>query len=136
MNAAILKHLGAMALGSILGLSTAPANAASPASIAGNWAATANQTNGVLAINQIASAAVCKPIRGTIFGSAIEGYYCPVVGRIVFARLTGGTPFQFYEGHVSRDGVTDYIGGSFSIWNVVGGGLANEGVDFPFFANK
>ncbi|MGQ0446463.1 MAG: hypothetical protein ACT4O2_15395 [Beijerinckiaceae bacterium] len=113
------------------------ANAAHPLSVAGTWNATANQTLGVLAIAQPASAATCKPINGTIFGNTIEGYYCPAVGRIVFARRTGGgTPFQLYEAHVSRDGVTDRIGGSFLIWNASGGGFSNEGVDFNFSATK
>ncbi|MGH6840663.1 MAG: hypothetical protein ACREDV_00995 [Methylocella sp.] len=113
------------------------ANAAHPLSVAGNWNATANQTLGVLAISQPFSAATCKPITGTIFGNTIEGYYCPAVGRIVFARRTGGgTPFQLYEAHVSRDGVTDRIGGSFLIWNASGGGFSTEGVDFNFSATK
>lgn len=113
------------------------ANAASPLNVAGNWSATANQTLGALVIVQAASAAVCKPISGTIFGNSIEGYYCPVTGRIDFARKTGGgIPFQLYEGYVARDAVVDRIGGSFLIWNVSGGGMSNEGVDFNFSATK
>lgn len=115
------------------------ANAASPLNIAGNWSATGNQTLGNLSIFQAASAAVCKPISGSIFGgtSHIEGFYCPVTGRIVFARSTsGGIPFQLYEGYVARDGVVDRIGGTFQIWNASGGGLSNEGVDFNFSATK
>jgi len=137
MHATCSKHLSAMVLGSILWLSMTPADAAHPLSIAGAWSATANRTLGALVISQGVNGAVCKPIRGTIFGSAIQGYYCPVVGRIVFARLnSSGVPFQFYEGHVSRDGTTDYIGGSFSIWNSSGGGFSDEGVDFNFSARK
>ena len=118
------------------------ATAASPPSIAGNWSGVSNQTGVTLNIIQFASAAVCKPIGGNMVGvlNAIQGYYCPVTGRIVFARraVIGGvlTPFQFYEGHVSRDGVIDRIGGSFAVFNASGGGFANEGVDFNFSATK
>ena len=118
------------------------AKAAHPPSIAGVWNAIGNTAGGALAINQFASAAVCKPITGSMFGvaNAVQGYYCPVTGRIVFARraLIGGvlTPIQFYEGHVSRDGVIDRMSGSFAVFNGFGGGFANEGVDFNFSATK
>ena len=118
------------------------ATAASPTFIGGDWKGVSNQTAVTLNIIQFASIGVCKPIGGNMSGvvNAIQGYYCPVTGRIVFARRTvvGGvlTPFQFYEGHVSRDGVIDRIGGSFAVFNPSGGGFANEGVDFNFSATK
>ena len=118
------------------------ATAASPPSVGGVWNHVGNQSVGPLVIFQFASAAVCKPITGSMFGlaNAVQGYYCPVTGRIVFARrqLLGGvmTPFQFYEGHVARDGVIDRIGGSFAVFNPSGGGFANEGVDYNFSATK
>ncbi len=139
MKATLLGHVCAAALASTALLWTAAAYAAHPASVAGTWSAVGNQTLGNLVISQAASAAVCKPIRGAIFAAAttIEGFYCPVTGRIVFARRTaGGVPFQLYEGQVSRDGAVDRIGGSFIIWNGAGGGFANEGVDFNFSAAK
>ena len=107
--------------------------------VTGTWAAQANQTTGSLVMTQFISARTCKPVTGTIFGNPIEGFYCPSVGRLVFARKTSGsgsTPFQFYEAHVSRDGAIDRIGGSFAVWNFSGGGLANEGVDFNFSATR
>lgn len=114
------------------------AEAASPASIAGVWAASANQTLGALVIAQAAvPAGVCKSISGTIFGATIEGYYCSVTGRVVFARrLANGVPFQLYEGYVARDAAVDRIGGTFQVWNATGGRLSNEGVDFNFSATK
>jgi hypothetical protein len=113
------------------------AQAAHPANITGGWTAIGNQTIGALNIVQAASAAVCKPIVGSIFGNSIQGYYCPVTGRIVFARRNAAlVPFQMYEGHVSRDGAVDRIGGSFMVFNTSGGGQANEGVDFNFSATK
>jgi len=115
------------------------ANAAHPTSVAGSWSAVGNQTTGKLSISQATSSAVCKAIRGFIFSTntAIEGFYCPVTGRIVFVRKTGaGVPFQLYEGHVSRDAAVDRIGGSLKVWNAAGGGLNNEGVDFNFSAFK
>ncbi len=137
MKAKLTKHAIAIALGSMSLLWIGVANAAHPPSVAGVWAATANQTLGPLNIVQAVSANVCKPISGTIFGSSIQGFYCPVTGRIVFARRTAaGLPFQLYEGHVGRDAAIDRIGGSVLIWNTSGGGLANEGVDFNFSATK
>lgn len=139
MKATLLKRVCATALGSMALLWVGVANAAHPASVAGTWSAAGNQTLGKLEIAQAASAAVCKPIRGFIFVAAttIEGFYCPVTGRIAFARRTaGGVPFQLYEGQVSRDGAVDRIGGSFIIWNGAGGGFANEGIDFNFSAAK
>ena len=113
------------------------ASAAHVPVVTGTWAAQANQTTGSLVMTQLASTRTCKPVTGTIFGNPIEGFYCPSVGRLVFARKTaGGTPFQFYEAHVSRDGTVDRIGGSFAVWNLSGGGLANEGVDFNFSATR
>ncbi len=136
MKANIQNKLG-MAVGSILLLGMSPANAAHPASVAGTWETAADQTTGALVITQSATAAVCKPISGTIFGGQIQGYYCPAEGRILFARLNNnGSAFQFYEGHVSRDGVVVYIGGSFAVWNILGGGATDEGKDFSFVARK
>ena len=136
----ILKSLIVSGVASLAIFAAGAAGAASPASVAGNWAVTGNQTLGALIIAQAASAAVCKPIGGTIFGQSIQGYYCPVTGRIVFARrvLSGAVqvPFQLYEGHVARDALVDRIGGSFMIWNAAGGGLANEGPDYNFSATK
>lgn len=126
-----------ISLGSIPLLCMAAANAAHPPSVAGNWAVTANQTLGGLVIVQAPSAAVCKPISGNIFGNPIQGNYCPVTGRIVFARQTGASlPFQLYQGHVSRDAAVDRIGGSFLIWNAAGGGFPDEGVDYNFSGTK
>jgi hypothetical protein len=137
MKAIFLKRGCAAAFGSMSLLWVGVAYAAHPASVAGTWAATANQSPGPLVIVQPASGAVCKPISGTIFGSPIQGYYCPVTGRIVFARRTAtGTPFQLYEGHVGRDAATDRIGGSLLIWNMSGGGDVDEGVDNNFSATK
>jgi hypothetical protein len=127
----------AISIGSIPLLWMAAANAAHPPSIAGNWAVTANQTLGTLVIVQPASAAICKPITGNIFGNPIQGNYCPSTGRVVFARQTGaGIPFQLYQGHVSRDAPVDRVGGSFLIWNAAGGVLPDQGVDFNFSGTK
>lgn len=137
MKAHIKKAISVAAIGAVSLFSAESALAAHPFSVTGNWSTAANQTTGNLAIVQAASAATCKPIAGNIFGSPIEGYYCPATGRIVFARkLANGVPFQFYEAHVSRTGVVLRMGGSFAVWNAVGGGFANEGVDYNFSAAK
>lgn len=138
MNTSVRTRIGALGLCASLLLGVGTAEAASPASIAGVWSATANQTLGALVIAQAAvPTGVCKAISGTIFGSTIEGYYCAATGRVVFARrLANGVPFQLYEGHVARDAAVDRIGGTFQVWNGAGGRLNNEGVDFNFSATK
>ena len=113
------------------------AGAAHPASVQGVWSAAANRTTGSLVIVQPASAAACKLITGTIFGSAIEGAYCPASGRLVFVRkLANGVPFQLYEAHVSQDGPIDRLGGSLVIWNTTGGTVTTDGPDYNFAAAR
>jgi hypothetical protein len=77
-----------------------------PSSVAGTWTVIGNQSSGSLVISQYAGAAgsQCKPIRGTIYGvDAIEGFYCPQSGRIVFNRYLGTTttPKQNWSGNLS-----------------------------------
>lgn len=135
MRATLLKRAFAAAVGSVLCVGAA--YAAHPASVAGTWSAVGNQTLGNLVLAQAVSAAICKPISGSIFTNRVQGFYCPPTGRIVFARHTSsGVPFQLYEGQVSRDGAIDRIGGSFMIWNGLGGGAVNEGLDYNFSATK
>jgi hypothetical protein len=139
MKTTLPKHVCATALGALSLLWAGAAGAASPASVAGVWAATGNQTLGPLTINQAASLAECKPIRGSIFvaSNTILGFYCPETGRIVFMRhSSSGVAFQLYQGWVGRDAAVDRMGGAFHIWNALGGGLANEGPDFNFSATK
>jgi hypothetical protein len=114
-------------------LTAASAHAANPPSIAGVWSTTANQILGALTIVQGASAAACKPIGGNVFGSPIQGFYCPVTGRIVFARLNAGVPFQVYQAWVGTNVGVDRMGGSFLAWNGAGGGPTT---DFNFSATK
>jgi hypothetical protein len=137
MKLTLLKQAGFATFGVLSLLWAGVAEAAHPVNVSGNWRATGNQTLGALIIVQAASAAVCKPISGTIFGNSIQGSYCPVTGRIVFARRTAAlVPFQLYQGYVSRDAPVDRIGGTLMVWNALGGGFANEGVDFNFSATK
>jgi hypothetical protein len=109
------------ALLSVAVLSATPAAAGGwPASVAGTWSVTANQTVGAMAINQPASAALCKPINGTILGSQLRGFYCPGSGRIAFHRLgASGSIFQYYAGNLSQliAGRPLRIGGNFSDLN-------------------
>src|SRR4051812_5059620 len=137
MRTTLLKRAFAAVAGSAFCVGAA--YAAHPASVAGTWSAIGNQTVGRLVLSQAASGAVCKPIAGFIFAAsnAVRGFYCPPTGRMVFARHTSsGVPFQLYEGQVSRDGAIDRIGGSFMIWNSLGGGAFNEGPDYNFSATK
>jgi hypothetical protein len=138
MTSSLHKAITLISASTLLALAANPAHAVHPPSVAGNWSAVGNQSSGALIIVQPASANTCKPISGTIFGSTLNGYYCPATGRLVFARNAGAVPFQFYQGYVSRlqAGATMKIGGTFSIWNAAGGGFGNEGVDFNFSAFK
>jgi len=113
--------------------------AAIPSNLSGIWAAVANVTTGELEIEQGTSTdgGYCFTVTGFIFNDPIEGYYCQYSGHLVFARLSANSvPFQLYDAVVSRDGTIDRLGGSFTIWNAAGGGLANEAVDFNFDASR
>lgn len=114
--------------------------AAPPSNITGTWSAISNQTTGALVITQVASTARCKPIVGTIFGTDIEGHYCPNIGQVTFIRTSaagGGVPIQFYRGVLASDGTVDRIGGTFFIWNCDGGcGAPTDGVEYNFSATK
>jgi hypothetical protein len=136
MITASSSRAGCAALGFLSLLWVGSAHAAHPASVAGTWTATGNLTTGQLVISQGAGT-TCRVITGRIFNSAIEGHYCPGVGRIVFVRkLANGVPFQLYEGYVSQDAAVDRIGGTFKIWNSTGGQATTDGVDYNFHAVK
>jgi hypothetical protein len=136
MATALLNRAGCAMLGTLSFLWAGSAYAAHPASVAGTWTATGNLTTGQLVISQ-GTGTTCRVINGTIFNSAIEGHYCPAVGRIVFVRkLSNGVPFQLYEGYVSQDAAVDRIGGTFKIWNLAGGAATTDGVDYNFNAFK
>jgi hypothetical protein len=136
MNTALLNRTMCATLGLLSLLWAGNAYAAHPASVGGTWTATGNLTTGQLVISQGAGT-TCRVITGTIFNSAIEGNYCPAVGRIVFVRkLSNGVPFQLYEGYVSQDATVDRIGGTFKIWNAAGGAATTDGLDYNFNASK
>lgn len=99
-----------------------------PPNISGNWSVIGNQSPGTLSITQFAGAAgsQCKPIRGTIYGNPMEGFYCPGSGRIAFLRkfpAPSTATFQSWSGNLSADGSLDRIGGTFNALthnNVIG----------------
>jgi hypothetical protein len=130
------KFLAASAIISLLGMNSA--FAARPSNISGDWAAVGNLFPVTLTIAQGIAPGLCKPITGKYDVLTIEGRYCPANGRIVFvASDATGIPYQLVEAHVSRDGFTDYMGGSLIVWNLKGSGLiASEGVDYNFSAKK
>jgi len=121
----------------VLWASLALSQTANPNNITGQWSVAANTQRSVpgnpgttLRITQAANGV----LSGTIFGDAIEGFYIPSVRRIVFVRkLSNGLPIQFFEGHVSTNGLR--MGGKFHVWNFAAGG-GSGGVDFNFAANK
>ena len=85
LGAIIWKISATACCGALLWASPAAADGW-PMSVAGNWTVKANLAAGSMFINQPASTRQCKPITGTIFGSPIEGAYCPGSGRITFFR--------------------------------------------------
>lgn len=101
-----------------------------PASIAGAWSVTANDTGGTLQISQPASTARCKAISGSIFGDPIVGFYCPFSGHLAFQRTNGVGNVQDYSGALSEATVVPRnMSGSFASL------IFNLG-DFSFFATK
>ena len=127
----------ALLLGSLCFIFASAAEAAHPLSLTGNWSVVGNQNPGALVIIQLAGVTTCRIIRSTIYGSQIEGVYCPATGRIVFVRKTAaGLPFQHFSGSVSQDGLIDRIGGTMGIWNALGGSATIDGPDYNFSAAR
>jgi hypothetical protein len=89
-----------------------------PTSIQGTWNVVANQTAGQLIISQ-AGAGVCKRITGTIFGSQVQGSYCPGAGTLTFHRYLNAnkTASQFYRANLSQQQVNRPLrmAGSFAV---------------------
>ncbi len=99
--------------------------AAPPPNVLGQWSVIGNQTAGLLVINFQGAAGICRGITGTIYGiNPIEGFYCPVTGRIHFVRKNGGTndTFQSWTGNVGDDAAIDRMGGTFVVSSSLGGG--------------
>jgi hypothetical protein len=87
-----------------------------PLNIAGTWNVVANQSAGTMVIFQ-SLVGVCKRITGTIFGTPIDGAYCPGAGTVTFNRYLNvitKVAHQSYRAQLSQDGVVDRMGGSFS----------------------
>ena len=105
---------GLSALTSALWVSSAFASTSPPASVVGAWSARANQSTGTLNITSQAGAGACKAITGTLFGTALQGSYCPGGGEINFAVPTAN---QFYEGVVGDAGGITFISGHFAQWS-------------------
>ncbi len=84
-----------------------------PLSVVGNWSVVANQSFGTLSITS-QGLGDCQPIKGTIFGNTIVGFYCPHSGRIHFLRNNGATTIQDYTANVSQTGTTLRMGGTFA----------------------
>ncbi|MCI0465742.1 MAG: hypothetical protein L0Y57_01860 [Beijerinckiaceae bacterium] len=109
-----------------------PALAANwPSSAVGNWTILANNLLGSLQIASQGASGDCKAITGTVFGSPIKGFYCPLSGRISFLRKNAGTndTFQVYTGSLSSPGTAIRMGGVFANFS----GLLGE---FNFSASK
>ena len=82
----------------------------------------ANQSALVLRISTQAAGSGCVAITGTITDLAsggqsnnIQGFYCPLSGRVSFLRKNVQTndTFQTYVGNLSMAGAKNYMGGTF-----------------------
>jgi len=107
-----------------------------PESVEGSWAVTANRTNGTLNITSqgAPSTGRCPAIGGTIYGDAIQGFYCPGSGRIHFVRkLTNNTTIQAYTAQLSDAGTVLRMGGTHTSVDVFFGGNLGE---YNFQARK
>ncbi|HXG65625.1 MAG TPA: hypothetical protein VNO70_10990 [Blastocatellia bacterium] len=111
------------------------AQTANPNNITGTWRWKGNTTGHVLRIFQGANGVITGTLQATVNGplEPIEGIYIPSVRRLVFVRKYNGAPFQFYQAHVSVNGLR--MAGGLHAWNGAGGG-GPAGVDFNFCADK
>ena len=101
-----------------IGLFSGPAMAGYPPSIAGNWHATANQTELAIDIQQASTGGSCSAISGTIanatdgtYYSTLVGFYCPATGRFNFIRVGFGLIYEDYSGNAADIGDFLIIGG-------------------------
>jgi hypothetical protein len=124
-----------------IGLGTGSAHANGwPTSVVGSWNVQANQSALVLRISTQAAGSGCVAITGTITDLAvggqsnnIQGFYCPLSGRVSFLRKNVQTndTFQTYVGNLSMAGAKNYMGGTFLQEDVSG----NLG-EYSFQASK
>jgi len=107
-----------------------------PASVMGNWSVTGNMSVGTLSITSQGEAtkSKCPAIGGTIYGTTIQGFYCPGSGRIHFVRkLSNNATIQAWTGQLSDSGPVLRMGGMFSSVDVYYGGNLGE---YNFQAQK
>ncbi len=107
-----------------------------PESVEGNWAVTGNRSNGTLSITSQGAPGTgkCPAIIGTIYGDAVQGFYCPGSGRIHFVRkLSNNTTIQAWTGQLSDTGTVLRMGGMYSSVDVFFGGNLGE---YNFQARK
>ena len=107
-----------------------------PESVQGNWAVTANLTNGSLIVTSQGDPTTgkCPAIAGTVFGDAIQGFYCPGSGRIHFVRkLSNNATIQAWTGQLSDDATRPRMGGMHTSVDVFFGGNLGE---YNFQARK
>jgi len=107
-----------------------------PASVMGNWSVTGNMSVGTLSITSQGEAtkSKCPAIGGTIYGTTIQGFYCPGSGRIHFVRkLTNNTTIQAYTAQLSDAGTVLRMGGTHTSVDVFFGGNLGE---YNFQARK
>jgi hypothetical protein len=126
----------AISFGSLLCASAAYADGW-PTSIQGTWSIIGNQSNGgIVSITQPSSTLDCQPISGSTSGNwgaaTIKGFYCPKSGRINFIRVFNNNPIQSFQGNLSTNASTLYMGGTFAILDPIGGSLG----EYNFSASK
>jgi hypothetical protein len=105
-----------------------------PPRITGNWAVLGNFASGTLTISSQASSGQCQFIAGTVYGDAIQGFYCPGSGRIQFVRKinSNNDTVQVWTGNVSQDSTVVHMAGTFTSVDPNGGSPG----EYSFHADK
>jgi len=86
-----------------------------PQRISGFWSGFSNQT-AVTAVfyESVGTPGSCDTLTGTFGGNPVQGYYCPLSGRVGFAIFSGGQPFEVCSGTLTQSGSTNRITGWFA----------------------
>lgn len=109
-----------------------------PGSVVGNWSVLGNQSPGTLNITSQGSSGNCRPITGFIYGNnPIQGFYCPVTGRIQFLRKfpPSNVVGQVWTGNLSNVGSLLHMGGAVSSPVAVPFGEFNFQAQFPMITS-
>jgi len=76
-----------------------------PLTLSGTWSGFSNQTPVTATFTEgVGTPGNCDSLIGTFGGNPIQGYYCPLSGRVGFAIFSGGQPFEVCSGTLTQYG--------------------------------